>query len=89
MIAESLGRHRSSIARELARNGWKPTFTISIAFVKRKLIMGNTLWLKVQDGLQHGLSPEQIAGTMSRMNEPICPCHETILCLRESYPQKP
>ena len=28
MIAESLGRHRSSITRELARNGWKPTPTI-------------------------------------------------------------
>lgn len=24
-IAESLGRHRSSITRELARNGWKST----------------------------------------------------------------
>lgn len=24
-IAEGLGRHRSSITRELARNGWKPT----------------------------------------------------------------
>ena len=103
MIAESLGRHRSSITRELARNGWKPTSTVrsvgrpplsggysssqanqrserlaSIARVKRKLIIGNPLWLKVQDGLQQGLSPEQIAGTMSRMNEPIRLCHETI-----------
>ncbi len=49
-----------------------------IARVKRKLIIGNPLWLKVQDGLQQGLSPEQIAGTMSRMNEPIRLCHETI-----------
>ena len=79
MIAESLGRHRSSITRELARNGWKPTPTVrsvgrpplaggysssqanqrseclaSIARVKRKLIIGNPLWLKVQDGLQQG-----------------------------------
>ncbi len=28
MIAESLGRHRSSITRELARNGWEPTPTV-------------------------------------------------------------
>ena len=28
MIAESLGRHHSSITRELTRNGWKPTPTV-------------------------------------------------------------
>lgn len=32
----------------------------------------------IQTQLQQGLSPEQIAGTMSRMNEPIRLCHETI-----------
>ena len=42
------------------------------------MLSANILCLKVQDGLQHGLSPEQIAGTMSRMNEPIRLCHETI-----------
>lgn len=102
-IAESLGRHRSSITRELARNGWKPTPAVrsvgrptlaggysssqahkrseslaKVARVKRKLIIGNPLWLRVKDGLQQGLSPEQIAGTMSRMNDPIRLCHETI-----------
>jgi IS30 family transposase len=43
-----------------------------------KLVVGNPLWDKVSDGLQQGLSPEQIAGTLGRMNEPIRLCHETI-----------
>jgi IS30 family transposase len=102
-IAKSLGRHRSSITRELARNGWKPNPSVrsvgrpplaggysssqahqrserlaKVARVNRKLIIDNPLWLRVYDGLQQGLSPEQIAGTMARMNEPIRLCHETI-----------
>ena len=39
---------------------------------------GNALWSRVTDGLQRGLSPEQIAGTMARMSEPVRLCHETI-----------
>jgi IS30 family transposase len=102
-IAEGLGRHRSSITRELTRNGWKPTPDVRpvgrppiagnyscieanmramklavIPRVERKLIVGNPLWVHVMDGLQQGLSPEQVAGTMSRMNDPIRLCHETI-----------
>lgn len=46
--------------------------------VKRKLVFGNPLWNKVSDGLQQGLSPEQVAGTLGRMSEPIRLCHETI-----------
>ncbi len=46
--------------------------------VERKLVVGNLLWRKVNDGLQRGLSPEQVAGTLKRMNEPIRLCHETI-----------
>ena len=46
--------------------------------VKRKLVIGNSLWNKVSDGLQQGLSPEQVAGTLERMNEPVRLCHETI-----------
>src|SRR5437899_1391992 len=46
--------------------------------VKRKLVVGNALWGKVRDGLQQGLSPEQVAGTLARMNEPVRLCHETI-----------
>ena len=46
--------------------------------VERKLVVGNALWDKVSDGLQQGLSPEQVAGTLKRMNEPVRLCHETI-----------
>jgi len=46
--------------------------------VERKLVVGNALWKKVSDGLQQGLSPEQVAGTLKRMNESECLCHETI-----------
>jgi IS30 family transposase len=102
-IAESLGRARSSIIRELVRNGWKaPPEARSVGRppiaggyscnkanlraeklaiiprVPRKLIAGSGLWMQVNDGLQQGLSPEQIAGTLSRMSEPIRLCHETI-----------
>ena len=46
--------------------------------VERKLVAGNPLWNKVSDGLRQGLSPEQVAGTLGRMNEPVRLCHETI-----------
>jgi len=46
--------------------------------VERKLVVGNLLWRKVNDGLQRGLSPEQVAVTLKRMNEPVRLCHETI-----------
>ncbi len=46
--------------------------------VARKLVPGNALWKKVTDGLKQHLSPEQIAGTMKRMNEPERLSHETI-----------
>lgn len=103
-IAESLGRHRSSITRELARNGWlappdvhpigpppiaggyssskaqlRAEKLASLPRVSRKLIVGNALWMQVNDGLRQGLSPEQIAGTLSRMNEQIQLCHEQFI----------
>ena len=102
-IAASLGRPRSCVSRELARNGWKaPSANWPIARpaiaggysssranlraqslsvmprVERKLVVGNSLWSQVHDGLQQGLSPEQVAGTLARMNEPVRLCHETI-----------
>ena len=102
-IAASLGRSRSSITRELARNGWKAPASVRPAGrppiaggyascraearartlsvkprVERKLLPGNALWGKVCDGLRQGLSPEQVAGTLGRMNAPERLCHETI-----------
>lgn len=50
----------------------------SVARVPRKMVPGNDLWIKVTDGLRNQLSPEQIAGTMKRMNEPERLSHETI-----------
>lgn len=46
--------------------------------VERKLVVGNALWNTVSESLRRGLSPEQIAGTLRRMNEPLRVCHETI-----------
>ncbi len=46
--------------------------------LERRLVVGNPLWDKVSDGLQQGLSPEQVAGTLGRMNEPVRLCHATI-----------
>lgn len=46
--------------------------------VERKLVVGNSLWNKVSGGLQQGLSPEQVAGTLGRTHCPVRLCHETI-----------
>jgi IS30 family transposase len=46
--------------------------------VRKKLVVGNDLWIKITDGLRKGLSPEQIAGTMKRMSDPERLSHETI-----------
>lgn len=46
--------------------------------VPRKPVVGNALWNKVADGVRSGLSPEQAAGTLRRMDTPIRLCHETI-----------
>lgn len=46
--------------------------------VERKLVHGNALWGQVCDGLRQGLSPEQVAGTLGRMSEPVRLSHETI-----------
>ncbi len=46
--------------------------------IARKLIVGNTLCVKVRQGLESGISPEQLAGLLWRMHEPVSLCHEKI-----------
>ena len=46
--------------------------------VARKLQADTALWQQGLDGLRSGLSPEQVAGTLARMSEPVRLCHETI-----------
>ena len=46
--------------------------------VMRKLVCGSLVWHRVMDGLGRGLSPEQVGGTLSRMQEPLRISHETI-----------
>ena len=50
----------------------------AVARVTRKLVPGNALWTRVTSGLRQGLSPEQIAGMLTRMSESVRLCHETI-----------
>jgi IS30 family transposase len=46
--------------------------------VERKLVVGGALFLQIVAHLRRGLSPEQIAFTLSRMNTPVRLSHETI-----------
>ena len=50
----------------------------AIPRVERKLVYGNALWERVTPRERQGLSPEQIAGILRRMNEPVRLSHETI-----------
>jgi IS30 family transposase len=46
--------------------------------VPRKLTVGNPLWNTVKTGLEQGFSPEQVAGTLKRMDAPERLSHEAI-----------
>lgn len=69
---------RLPVAIPPAKPTYMPAALLPSLAVERKLVVGNPLWGKVSDGLQQGLSPEQVAGTLKRMNEPVRLCHETI-----------
>ena len=93
-ISAALGRHRSTIHREVARNWWRdaevpraegywPLTAQDLAVrrrrVKAKLERHAELRDAVVDRLRAGWSPEQIAGRLRV--EPAAPhrlCHETI-----------
>jgi len=73
-----LGRPLKAGGYNAARADMRAKTLAATPRVSRKLVPGNDLWEKVVDGLKQHLSPEQIAGTMKRMNEPESLSHETI-----------
>jgi IS30 family transposase len=102
-IAAGLKRARSTVLREIRRNGWQSPGRCSgrglysvaggyradkahqracrlahVPRVTRKLVVGNPLWQQVVEGLGRGLSPEQVAGTLRRMNPSERISHEAI-----------
>lgn len=87
-IAIQLGRNRSSLYRELARNGnneaYNPIAAEHQALTKRsqlrrcKIERHNTLRQYVMKRLKIGWSPEQIAGRLKRKKSKYVICHETI-----------
>jgi IS30 family transposase len=93
VIAEKLGRHRSTIFRELKRNQFNDDeikdlngYYCTIADQKcrerrwkqRKLIRYDELRQSVIDHISDGWSPQQIAGRMRLERHPISVSHETI-----------
>ncbi|MDB2407402.1 helix-turn-helix domain-containing protein [Jannaschia sp.] len=89
-IAQKLGRHRSTIYRELSRNrftdeenpyldGYYGPVAQTIAsrrrFRRRKLVRMPTLLTSVVDRLRAGWSPEQISGRLRRDGSGSYVCH--------------
>lgn len=93
IIAEKLGRHRSTIFREIRRNmfiddavpnlnGYYCVTAHDMARERRtklrKLMRFSHVWQSVIDRIMHGWSPQQIAGRMRLERHPISVSHETI-----------
>lgn len=87
-IARVLGRHRSSIGRELHRNrahsdgGYRPPLADWYARGRRSRSRRNRQfspadWARIQARLREDWSPEQIAGRL-RLEGALCISHETI-----------
>jgi IS30 family transposase len=90
-IASQLGRHRSTIYREIARNefrevkqyhGYYPVTAEDSARRRRrrqrKLLRDPRLRTHVVEKLKLWWSPEQIAGRLKRLGDEACVSHETI-----------
>lgn len=87
-IAKQLGRHRSTLYRELAsctdKGLYSPHEAHTAAMTTRKLKRkckierSSTLRQYVVSKLRLGWSPEQIAGRLKRKKSKHCICHETI-----------
>lgn len=86
-IAARLGRHRSTIYRELARNNkgnkYYPYRANQLAVDRHrrpclKIRYDTGLYYYVLNRLKQGWSPEQISGRLKREKKPYYVCHETI-----------
>lgn len=93
VIAEKLGRHRSTIFREIKRNTFVDTVVPDLSGYYcvtahdmackrrtklRKLVRFSNVRQSVIDRITHGWSPQQIAGRMRLERHPISVSHETI-----------
>ena len=84
-IAVVIGRHRSTISRELSRNrgmrGYRPRQAHRLTLERRKAKVrprfGGSIWTKVELLIQRDWSPEQISGRL-RAEEGIRISHEYI-----------
>lgn len=89
-IAKKLGRHSSSISRELKRNRFKGKYYVAIAAQNKTVVrkskvnshpkIASRKWLEryIRLKLQSGWSPQQIAGRLKLKSGKSQVCHETI-----------
>lgn len=87
-ISEKIGKHKSSIYRELKRNKqgkyYLPDTANKQYLQKRsrlhesKIRKDSKLYWYIREKLEHGWSPEQISGRMKRQEKEYYCCHETI-----------